>query len=397
MANIKLNLPGEPFTKQIVTFTAPCDCASVTDGLVINGETYTVCDAMGECVTGKGGAWCAGAQISVVLDCENKKAFIQNAAAPESLRAHIENQNNPHNVTADQVAVTENVVKAIRETGNWSVDSVLSQIGSLLYGGETLYRWEKVSPTQMTYTHHDKLLVYNGANAPGLQASWYAATEISISDDGMITFVNPSSFGGSLRGVQYDAPAKFAQGCYIRGDQQKTTRQAYYGKNAYLGFEPYYNPDGSIGASEYYAYLYNVDVVTSTGRTRELVTSTDPNAHYDGEVDAEGYTYTALEPITAFVPRIATGSYKGTGTYGKSNPCSVALGFEPKVFIARPTGATGGNTYIWIVGMTNMCAIATSGSSPVTVNENGISWYNTSGAQEQLNNTNAGYNWFALG
>ena len=83
MANIKLTLPAEPFSKQIVTFTAPCNCDEVTDGLIINGETYTVCDAMGECVTGKGGAWCAGAQISVVLDCENKKAFIQNAAVPE--------------------------------------------------------------------------------------------------------------------------------------------------------------------------------------------------------------------------------------------------------------------------------------------------------------------------
>ena len=80
MANIKLNLPAEPFSGQIVTFTAPCNCDEVSDGLVINGETYTVCDAMGECVTGKGGAWCAGAQISVVLDCESKKAYIQNAA-----------------------------------------------------------------------------------------------------------------------------------------------------------------------------------------------------------------------------------------------------------------------------------------------------------------------------
>ena len=75
--NIKVNITGKPYTGKTVTFTAPCDCASVTDGLSINGEIYTVCDAMGNCVTGKGGAWASGAQISVVLDCENKKAFIQ--------------------------------------------------------------------------------------------------------------------------------------------------------------------------------------------------------------------------------------------------------------------------------------------------------------------------------
>ena len=87
---IKVNITGAAITGKIVTFTAPCNCSDVSDGLVINGETYTVCDAMGECVTGKGGAWCAGAQISVVLDCENKKAFIQNrAVSPESIGAAI--------------------------------------------------------------------------------------------------------------------------------------------------------------------------------------------------------------------------------------------------------------------------------------------------------------------
>lgn len=80
MANIKLTLPGEPFTKQIVTFTAPCNCDQVTDGLIINGKTYTVCDAMGNTVTGKGGAWCAGATVAVALDVEAKKAYVQNAA-----------------------------------------------------------------------------------------------------------------------------------------------------------------------------------------------------------------------------------------------------------------------------------------------------------------------------
>ena len=76
--NIKLNLPAEPFSGQIVTFTAPCDCINVTDGLSINGKIYTICDALGKCVTGVGGAWSTGAQVSVILDCTAKKAYIQN-------------------------------------------------------------------------------------------------------------------------------------------------------------------------------------------------------------------------------------------------------------------------------------------------------------------------------
>ena len=78
--NIKVNITGKPFTGRKVTFPAPCDCASVTDGLSINGEIYAICDAMGKCVTGIDGKWAAGAQVSVILDCENKKAYIQNAA-----------------------------------------------------------------------------------------------------------------------------------------------------------------------------------------------------------------------------------------------------------------------------------------------------------------------------
>lgn len=82
MANIKLDLPGTPFTGQIVTFTAPCDCANVTNGLIIGGETYKVVDALGAVVTGTSGAWVSGAQVSVLLDTAKKFAYIQNSAKP---------------------------------------------------------------------------------------------------------------------------------------------------------------------------------------------------------------------------------------------------------------------------------------------------------------------------
>lgn len=104
--NIKLNLPAEPFSGQIVTFNAPCDCANVTDGLSINGEIYTVCDAVGKCVTGVGGAWIKGAQVSVVLDCTAKKAYIQNSNYTPA--SHATDKNNPHGVTAEQVGARPN-------------------------------------------------------------------------------------------------------------------------------------------------------------------------------------------------------------------------------------------------------------------------------------------------
>lgn len=85
--NIKLNLPAEPFSGQIVTFIAPCDCAAVTDGLCINDETYTVCNSLGKCVTGVGGAWIKNAQVSVSLDCTLKKAYVLNAGSNQCIES----------------------------------------------------------------------------------------------------------------------------------------------------------------------------------------------------------------------------------------------------------------------------------------------------------------------
>lgn len=82
MAKIKLEFATEPFDGQIVTFSAPCACEDATGGLVINGNTYTVVDALGNALTG-GGAWCSGALVSVTLDVANRRAFFLNATAVE--------------------------------------------------------------------------------------------------------------------------------------------------------------------------------------------------------------------------------------------------------------------------------------------------------------------------
>jgi len=76
--NIKLNVPGKPFTGQVITFTAPCNCSEVVDGLMIDDELYLLYDVAGHCLTGRN-AWSKGSQVSVVLDCENNVAFMQSS------------------------------------------------------------------------------------------------------------------------------------------------------------------------------------------------------------------------------------------------------------------------------------------------------------------------------
>ena len=103
-----------------------------------------------------------GKRLDVFRFAEDKTA-----EAVDALRQHIDNQSNPHKVMADQVQVTENVVNAFKETGNWSVDGILTQIGSTLFGGAVLYQWTKqrkelwqTGQTSITYEFTDPTKQY---------------------------------------------------------------------------------------------------------------------------------------------------------------------------------------------------------------------------------------------
>lgn len=77
MATLTVTLPAGTTVvngKQ-VTFRAPCDCAGIS-GIVINGTTYTLVDATTEQITGH--TFKKDAMVSVIMDTENKKAFVQN-------------------------------------------------------------------------------------------------------------------------------------------------------------------------------------------------------------------------------------------------------------------------------------------------------------------------------
>lgn len=62
-----------------ITFRAPCDCAGV-DGIVIDDTTYQLVDTNNESISNKGEQFALGAMVSVILDTDNSRAYIQNAA-----------------------------------------------------------------------------------------------------------------------------------------------------------------------------------------------------------------------------------------------------------------------------------------------------------------------------
>lgn len=427
MANIKLTLPGEPFTKQIVTFTAPCGCDQVTDGLVINGETYTVCDAMGECVTGKGGAWCAGAQISVVLDCENKKAYIQNAASPnlkEALNAHINDATNPHNVQASQVPVGESVVELLSETEGLSVDDALAHISGYLFSDEQVYRWKKsgeaVRITEKISSEDFGNIVADADIVESIRVAFEYSDKCTFNSDGDITLVNPQTlefFKGDTSEIQ--SRTQVMSGKYFtcvdgflfaKGSVYLMTEETLF----------------KVVATEYdhinSIYGYNLSRV-KVKNVSEVVTDTDPNAHYDGETDEEGLVYSSMPPIGTSV-KMAKGSYVGTGTYGAKNPVNVPLPFVPTYFcVYAKTGMSSVTSDIktdWIDPLYSQINCAVLNTESYTENNGpasektmvtacaklledgkGVSWYHknvgstsNASASTQLN-AGSTYHWFA--
>ena len=106
-------------------------------------------------------------------------------------------------------------------------------------------------------------------------------------------------------------------------------------------------------------------------------------------------------------PRIETGSYVGTGTYGPSNPCSLTFDFTPKIVLMHRGGnlAYSDSTHcmVFVWNITNDFYVGSSGGShnSVTYSGNTISWYNDTGnlagAGAQLNGSGTTYWYTAIG
>mgnify|MGYP004700124981 CR=1 FL=1 len=94
--------------------------------------------------------------------------------------------------------------------------------------------------------------------------------------------------------------------------------------------------------------------------------------------------------------KIATGSYKGTGTYGASHPNSLTFEFKPKIVII--TCASSGPIICFLCSQTQENYVYNGGNLKATASWNGITvnWYGTSQAA-QSNVSGYTYNFIAIG
>ena len=80
MSTLNVTMPESTSTcngKQ-VTFRAPCDCIGV-ENIVINGKTYALLNTADKPVYNDN-IFVSGALVSVIIDEDNNKAYIQNAS-----------------------------------------------------------------------------------------------------------------------------------------------------------------------------------------------------------------------------------------------------------------------------------------------------------------------------
>lgn len=133
--------------------------------------------------------------------------------------------------------------------------------------------------------------------------------------------------------------------------------------------------------------------------------SSNRNAYPDsGTQDGYEYEYLGIpfdNAVTA--PKIETGSYVGTGTYGQANPNTLTFEFKPKmVMVSSSTINTAGSALItpmiWFDGVISAFASPRGYTNNFTLDGNTISWYSTSTyTKDQYNNNGETYYYIAIG
>ena len=84
MSKIALTLECSPVNGKQISFFAPCN-SNDSEALVLNGIEYQIVDSDGVGVAGINGVWDSGALVSVIVDTNSHKAYIQNPSFTSEL------------------------------------------------------------------------------------------------------------------------------------------------------------------------------------------------------------------------------------------------------------------------------------------------------------------------
>lgn len=142
------------------------------------------------------------------------------------------------------------------------------------------------------------------------------------------------------------------------------------------------------------SWSYAEDILEQTSNKVTVISSESTNDQYP----CAKAVYDALQvAVPANAVKIATGSYEGSGTYGKDNARRITFDFAPKViFVSPPNGLTKfmillrDVPYFPLVGNNTFAVLVSWG-------DNYVEWYGSSGVEDQLEASGTTYYYFALG
>lgn len=233
------------------------------------------------------------------------------------------------------------------------------------------------------------------ASEDELMVKFRYADEIEISDSGVVSLKNP---------VEVNSPYSN----YTELNQHKFFQTGVYPGQNYNS-NVYYVPEGAADATRdridrtYYVYK-TAGVVTSEYSQSigdwEYVQSSNRNAYPDsGTQDGYEYEYLGIpfdNAVTA--PKIETGSYVGTGTYGANHPNTLTFGFKPKMVFMADGADNFDERYTmffpWIESIKTINVRKASQNDYqliATISGNTISWFSTNTAYFQWNEANHKY------
>ena len=161
-------------------------------------------------------------------------------------------------------------------------------------------------------------------------------------------------------------------------------------------------PNDAFGkVSELYQHWWAV--ADSVGETT-YVHSPERNAYPDsGTVDGLTYKYLGVPFENAMKGNVETGSYTGTGTYGKSNKNSLTFSFRPTLIIIFWPGGDYTNSslsFAPLIMVNGFNGIADTGNAwgrnTASWDDKTVSWY-ADGANHQKNESGRTYCYIAIG
>ena len=291
-------------------------------------------------------------------------------------------------------------------------DDVLAELGRFQFGLGNEYIWEKnLRTVQKTYDLGTENPLYmcayqwDGGDSTVLTVTY--ADDIDISPGNVVSLKAPIhtvavtwknySAANVLKGKFFLAAldtGSITTNIIVKGSEngEASKRES---TNAYIGV---YFPAKPVENVQYTA----IDQITYVN---------SPNANAYPPVVPDGCIYTPLGQLGDKV-RIETGSYAGTGTYGKSNPNTLTFGFVPKFVwiyewlrsdawydagdIAKvPFGIIPEGNF----GRHFPPCNSTGDSNTAYSKRVGttLSWYNTESAGAQLNYSDSTYYYIAIG